>query len=133
MIGLDTNILLRFVLADDAVHSPRARAVLQSLTPENQGVVNCVVLAEFTWTLRKGHGYTKSEIIGAIRNMLRSRSYFFPDRDAIADAIVDCEESGMVLTDALIGHINRAAGCLATLTFDTKAGKSKLFQQAVQG
>jgi predicted nucleic-acid-binding protein len=131
MIGLDTNILLRFVLDDDSVQSPKARAILQNLTPENQGVVNSIVLAEFAWTLRKGHGYTKSEIVGAIRNMLRSRSYFFPDRNAIADALILCDEAGMSLTDALLGHINRAAGCLATLTFDQKAGKSDLFQQAI--
>ena len=129
MIGLDTNILLRFVLDDDAVQTANARAILDDLAPDSPGVVNSVVLAEYAWTLRKGHGYSKSEIVGIIRTMLKSRSYFFPDRDAIFDALALCEDGGMGFADALIGEINRAAGCKVTLTFDKKAGKSSAFEQ----
>jgi predicted nucleic-acid-binding protein len=122
--------LLRAVLNDDAKQSPLAREILSHLTPENPGVVNGVVLAEFAWTLRRGYDYTRSAIIQAIGTMLRSRGYTFPDRRAISLALSRCESDGLNFPDALIGEINRAAGCEVTLTFDGKAAKSDAFQHA---
>ncbi|MGD0185093.1 MAG: type II toxin-antitoxin system VapC family toxin [Roseiarcus sp.] len=130
MIGLDTNILLRAALDDDATQSPLAREILSRLTAENPGVVNSVVLAEFAWTLRRGYDYSRSDIIDAVQTMLRSRGYTFPDRRAISLALSRCESDGLNFPDALIGEINRAAGCEFTLTFDERAAKSSAFQRA---
>jgi predicted nucleic-acid-binding protein len=130
MIGLDTDILLRAALNDDATQSVLAREILSRLTAENPGVVNSVVLAEFAWTLRSGYNYDRSDIVGAIRTMLRSRGYRFPDRRAISLALSRCESDGLSFPDALIGEISRAAGCDVTLTFDEKAAKSSAFQRA---
>ncbi|MGD0642801.1 MAG: type II toxin-antitoxin system VapC family toxin [Roseiarcus sp.] len=131
MIGLDTNILLRAVLDDDSRQSPLARGIIGSLTPEEPGVVNSVALAEFSWTLRSGYGFSGAEIAAVIRKMLDTRSYVFPDRDAIDDALLRCEADGLSFPDALIGEINRAFGCGVTLTFDEKAAKSSAFKRVV--
>ena len=130
MIGIDTNIHLRAALDDDASQSPRARAVLSALTAEEPGVINSVTLAEFVWTLRRGHGYERGEIVDAVRSMLRSSAYVFVDRRAVLAAVSRCQAESLGFADALIGEINRAAGCAVTLTFDGKAGKTDLFRFA---
>ena len=129
MIGLDTNILLRAVLNDDPKQSLVARSILTRLTSDAPGLINNVVLAEFVWTLVRGYGYGRQAIVGAIRTMLRSRSYSFTDRRAISFALSRCETDGLNFVDALIGEINRAAGCKTTLTFDERAAKSGVFRR----
>jgi predicted nucleic-acid-binding protein len=130
MIGIDTNVLLRAVLNDDARQSPVAREILSQLTAEKQGVVNSVTLAEFVWTLRRGYGYTQEQLLSAVKSMLRSNGYVFVDRRCVSAAISRCESESLGFADALIGEINRAAGCATTLTFDGKAGKTDLFRFA---
>lgn len=129
MIGLDTNILLRAVLNDDPKQSPVARDILAHLTTDAPGVINSVVLAEFAWTLVRGYGYGREAVVGAIRTMLRSLSYSFTDRLAVSFALSRSEADGLNFVDALIGEINRAAGCEITLTFDVRAAKSDAFQR----
>ena len=128
MIGLDTNILLRAVTDDDRKRSPLARRLLAQLSPDNRGVLNCVVLAEFVWTLRTGYDYERLEIVEMIEGMLRSGAYFFTDRDAVVAAVAKCGKEPLHFADALIGELNRGAGCNRTMTFDVGAGKSDAFQ-----
>ena len=116
MIGLDTNILVRASTNDDPVQSPRARAIIASLTPRRPAVLNSVVLAEFAWTLRTGYGYARLEIAAAIEQMMRSPCYVFPDRDAVSTALSRCHADNLDFADALIGALNAHAGCRSTLT-----------------
>jgi len=124
MIGLDTNILLRAVLRDDAKQSPIAIEFLSQLTDDEPGLVNDVTLAEFVWTLERSAEYTRGEISLALRAMLSSPSYRFLDRGAVSKALTRFEaEKKVGFADALIGEINRAAGCTTTYSFDTGATK----------
>jgi predicted nucleic-acid-binding protein len=128
MIGLDTNILLRAVLDDDAAQSPLAVAFLSKLSSDEPGLVNDVTLAEFVWTLERTADYSRNEISSALRSMLSSPSYRFFNRLVVSKALTrfDAEKkTGFV--DALIGEINRAAGCSTTFTFDGGAAKTDLF------
>jgi len=130
MIGVDTNILLRAVLSDDAVQSPLAVTFLSRLTAEEPGLVNDVTLAEFVWTLERTADYSRREISLALRAMLSSRSYTFNDRIVVSKALTRFEsETRVGFADALIGEINRAAGCSTTFTFDIGAAKTELFSR----
>ena len=128
MIGLDTNILLRAATRDDRVQSPVAIELLSGLSASRQGVVNCVVLVELAWSLRSGYGYDRREILALIGGMMRSNAYLFPERDAVRAAMDRCSEEPLDFADALIGELNRAAGCERTMTFDTGAAKSEAFE-----
>ncbi len=127
MIGLDTNILIRAITQDDPVLTPLARSTLENLTGENQGVVNAIVLAELAWTLRTGFDYDRLAIVDIVEAMLRSQSYYFPDRDAINAALSRCRFENLHFADAMIGELNVKSGCKTTLTFDIGAGKTALF------
>ena len=51
MIGLDTNILVRYLAQDDAEQAKRANRIIDRLTPENPGFVPLVALVELVWVL----------------------------------------------------------------------------------
>jgi predicted nucleic-acid-binding protein len=127
MIGLDTNILLRVITRDTPSETAAAMTLLSGLTPENQGVLNPVVLAELSWALRTGYGYERLEIVGIIDGMLQSPSYFFIDRQAVNEAVSRCRDQPLHFADALIGELNRQTGVSVTMTFDKKAANSDIF------
>lgn len=127
MIGLDTNVLLRAVANDDPVQSPRARALLSSLSKPAAAVVNVVTLVEFAWTLRSRYRYRRSEIDRIIELLLRSPVDLVLERDAVNEALVRCRDEGLDFADALVGELNLAAGCKTTWTFDHKASTSTAF------
>lgn len=128
MIGLDTNILLRAVLKDDSVQSPVARNFLARLSADDPGLINDVTLAEFVWTLGRTADYSRKEISSALRAMLSSPSYRFLDRIVVSKALTRFDAvKNIGFADALIGEVNRAAGCATTFTFDGGAAKTDLF------
>jgi predicted nucleic-acid-binding protein len=86
-----------------------------------------VVLAELAWSLRSGYRYERSEIVSVIGKLLQSPSYEFTDRQAVNAAVTRCQKEPIHLADALIGELNRQAGCENTITFDTGAAKSDAF------
>lgn len=121
MIGLDSNILLRALTDDDPVQSPKAREVLARLTPEDRGYINLVVLAEVAWSLvrkyRAGHG----DIQLAVETLLNGSSFEIEAHGEVAAALDLVRVRGGGFNDALIGMLNRQAGCPRTLTFDQGA------------
>lgn len=129
MIGLDSNIVLRAVTGDDPIHSAAARRFLSSLSGENPGVLNAVVLAEIAWTLRTTHKYRKQEILACIESVMQSDAYHVLNRDAVTRALEISFEHSIEFADALIGEINRAVGCETTMTFDLQASETPAFTQ----
>jgi predicted nucleic-acid-binding protein len=127
MIGLDSKILLRATLQDDLVHSPTARQLLASLSGDHPGFVNIAVLVEFAWTLRTKAKFSQLQIIAVMEALLESPAYVVADRDAVNAALTRCRDDNLDLGDALIGELNRIAGCRTTFTFDVEATKSSAF------
>ena len=127
MIGVDTNILLRAVMADDAEQSPRAEAFLSARTRDDPAMINSVVLAEFVWTLREHFELPRAEIVGILRDLVSSEAYEFVDRGAVLEAFHSYENGIGSFTDRLIAEINDRNGCRATATFDGGAMKRPPF------
>lgn len=122
MIGIDTNILLRHTLDDDAAQSPIATAFL---TDERRladpALVNPVVLVEFVWTLARREKFEKPEILALLDVLVRSRRVVFTEERAVVAAIENWRAGKAGFQDYLIGHLNRQAGASTTMTFDGKA------------
>jgi predicted nucleic-acid-binding protein len=129
MIGLDTNVLLRSVTRDDPVQSPIARRLIATLDEANPGYVNTVVLAEFVWNLRTRYRYARDQILTAIEALLQSAAFVIADRDGVNAAVSRSRDDGMEFADALIGELNRQAGCRTTVTFDRTASKGGAFTE----
>lgn len=133
MIGLDTNILLRALTADDPRLSPVAAEILAQPTPEAPGYVNVAVLAELCWTLTRRYRASRTDLMQVIETLLESPAYVISDREAVIDALEVMAVEPLDFVDALIGGLNRRAGCVQTFTFDAKAARSGLFQSALAG
>ncbi len=120
MIGIDTNILLRAILRDDPVQSRAADELVASLSAERPGYVNLVVLTELTLTLRRKAKATQQEVAAVVSALLRSPAYVIESAELVLEA-VERAATGQGFNDALIGALNRHAGCMTTLTFDKGA------------
>jgi predicted nucleic-acid-binding protein len=126
MIGLDTNVLLRAALNDDAVHSPVARSIVSSLSTDRPGYVSLAVVLEFAWTLRVKVKDPKAVRV-AIEFLLANPAITFAHRDIVSAAVLDTR---LDFADAIIAAENRKAGCDFTLTFDAGALNDPHFQPA---
>lgn len=119
MIGIDTNVLLRLLLDDDASQVRRARHVAASAEAAGQPLfVNDVVLVETVWTLVSRYEATKSELIETLRSLLHNAKLAFENRAALSEAVTGFERFGADFADCLIIAKNAAAGCDHTATFD---------------
>jgi len=124
MIGLDTNVLARLFVDDDATQARQAREfVAARCTRQNPGFVDRVALCELVWVLSSAHGYRRAEIAPIIEKLLASHDLVLEDEGAVRGALRAFRTRNIDFADALIGEVNRARGCEATATFDRKAAK----------
>ncbi len=128
MIGIDTNVLLRYVLDDHAGQSPRAAALLENDTRLTEpAFVNLIVLIEFVWTMLRHDNIGKADVIVMLDALLSSRSIVLAERSAVAAAIETWRTGKAGFQDYLIGHLNREHGLRTTFTFDAAAAKDPTF------
>lgn len=124
MIGIDTNVLVRFLVQDDEAQFEKARRLIKrEVTAGRKVFVNQLVLLEAEWVLRSRYAVSKAQIIQAISGMLDSAEIQFEDEPSIEEALFFWKDSAADFADCLIGAKNRRVGCSATATFDNKAAK----------
>ncbi|MBK7742258.1 MAG: type II toxin-antitoxin system VapC family toxin [Betaproteobacteria bacterium] len=124
MLGLDTNVLVRFLVRDDEVQFERARKLIKREVAAGRRVfVSQLVLLETEWVLRSRYGLPKDLIIEAVSGLLGATDVRFEDEPAIEEALFLWKDATADFADCLIGARNRRLGCRATTTFDAKASK----------
>ena len=129
MIGLDTNILVRYLAQDDPVQSPKATALIeQRLTEENPGFLSVVAMVETAWVLARAYGLADDEIAAAIERTLQADVLVVENEQEVFTAMIALKEGHGSFADALIGGLGARAGCTHTLTFDQKASRLAGFE-----
>jgi len=124
MIGLDTNILVRYLPQDDPVQSPEATELIeQRLSEENPGFVSIVVMVETVWVLDRAYGLADHAIAAAIERALRADVLVVESEQEVFAAMIALKEGHGSFADALIGAVGARAGCSHTMTFDRKASR----------
>jgi predicted nucleic-acid-binding protein len=124
MIGLDTNVLVRFLIRDDEKQFERARDLIQGEAQREQFVcVSLLVLLETEWVLRSRYKLSKEEILSTFSELLSAADIRFEDEPAIAQALFMWKDSPAQFADCLIGARHWALACRATATFDQGALK----------
>lgn len=113
MIAIDTNVLVRLVVADDAAQARRARKLVES----NEVLVPASVLLESEWVLRHAYGFTAAQIAGAFRRLLGLPNVAPDSPSAVARALDACD-AGLDFADAL--HLAMAHGASHFFTFDRR-------------
>ncbi len=124
MLGIDTNVLVRFLVRDDDIQFEKARRLIKREAAAGRRVfVSQLVLLETEWVLRSRYVVPKNQIIEAISGLLDSTDVQFEDEPAVEQAIFVWKDSAADFADCLIGARNRRLGCRATATFDVKASR----------
>lgn len=123
MIGLDTNVLVRYVAQDDAKQSPKATHLIESLTAEDAGYISIVSVVELVWVLTACYAASKDEICTVLETLLRTKEIIVQQADVVWKAQRLFKDNKADFADALIVCLSNDAGCSHTLTFDRDAVK----------
>lgn len=120
MIGLDTNILLRILLDDDALRTSRARRLLDDEASRPGSLfLNRICLCEAVWTMSRHQHLSREHIADVIEIWLATPTLVIEDRDVVQAALSLFRAHRRVdFADALLGLLNARAGCTATYSFD---------------
>ncbi|HEY0122089.1 MAG TPA: type II toxin-antitoxin system VapC family toxin [Rhizobium sp.] len=123
MIGLDTNILIRFFLQDDPSQNEKAVRLFTRLPEIGPGYISCITLMEFAWFLRRRTKLPRSQVMEGISDLLESEDILLEDEPVVEEVLGIMASSQVEFADTFIALRNRNAGCNVTMTFDEKAAK----------
>ncbi len=122
MIGLDTNVVVRYLTQDDPAQSRKATELIErDLTEDDPGYINVVVMAEVAWVLERVYRLTDAGLAAAIERLLQLDAIAVENEQDVFAAMIALKSGRGSFADALIAALNARAGCSRTVTFDGKA------------
>jgi len=122
--GLDTNVLVRLLVADDIAQTPRARALVERCIERQESVlIPLPVIIETEWVLRTRYAMSKAEALEAFRTLLAVREFGFEDEASSEEALYHWQAAPPGFVDCRIAADNRRLGCAATATFEVRASR----------
>jgi len=124
MIGLDTNVLVRYIMQDDARQAAKATKLMEGLSAEMPGFVTLVSVVELVWVLSSCYDLGRKDIVQALDVMLRSKQLVIDQAEHVVRALRAYGAGNADFADCLIERTAAAAGCSQTMTFDTAAAKT---------
>jgi predicted nucleic-acid-binding protein len=128
LIGIDTNVLVRYILDDDPVWSaPAQRFVDDDCTIDSPGFVNLVVLVELVWVLNQTPGWGKDAICTVISELLLADNIVLENPVLVAQALDSFRHGNADFADFVIAAINQSTGAAVTVTIDKDASKEPGF------
>jgi predicted nucleic-acid-binding protein len=130
MIGLDTNVLIRYLVRDDQQQYTKAARLLRRAVEAGEPImVSLLTLLEMEWVLRSRYALSKEEIAAAISSLLDAAELMFEEESSVEEAMHLWKGSANDFADCLINAHYRRLGCRATATFDRKALRLTGFSQ----
>jgi predicted nucleic-acid-binding protein len=123
MIGLDTNVLVRYIMQDDVAQSAKATALLDALTVDAPGWISIVSVIELVWVLGGSYGLDRTQLADALEALLRTKELRVDRAEVVWKAVRGYRGSKADLADCLIACSATSAGCDCTMTFDRGAAK----------
>jgi predicted nucleic-acid-binding protein len=124
MTGLDTNVLVRYVVQDDLAQSATATRLIENFTAADPGFVSMIVVVEIVWVLQSSYKAERREIARVLEALLRSRELVVEHAELVWQALRIFTQSGGDFADCLIQRCGHAAGCDETVTFDQRASRT---------
>jgi predicted nucleic-acid-binding protein len=121
MIGLDTNVVLRYLAQDDALQSPIATRLFESFNEESCGFISAVTMIEMVWVLQSSYDASREQICKVVETLLRSRGVIVEHSHLFWMALRTYSKGNADFSDCLIERYGNAAGCDYTLSFDRNA------------
>ena len=128
MLGIDTNVLVRFLVQDDQAQFEKARKLIKrEVAAGNKVFINLLVLMETEWVLRSRYAIPKSRILDVFSGLLEATDIQLEDEAVLEETLYTWKDTTADFADCLIGARNRRLNCRATATFDAKAAKLSNF------
>lgn len=129
MKGLDTNVLVRYVTADDPQQAELARAAIEGAEARGERLfVSGIVLCELVWVLRgREYRYGKAEVVEALKVLLDSFAFEIEQRTLVRQAVSRYRAGSADFADYLLGLVHQDAGCDETWTFENRLAKAEGF------
>jgi predicted nucleic-acid-binding protein len=129
MIGIDTNVIVRLLVADDEKQTEAAsRYLKQHCSSDDPALLSDIVVVECAWVLEDVYAYSRAQIGDAIDGLLATAQLRAADASAVGMALERFRSSSADFADCLLGVSNTDAGCEYTATFDRKASKLPEFR-----
>ena len=129
MKGIDTNVLVRYLVQDDAKQASKATHFIEEYCcADNPGVIGHIVLAELVWVLSGNYEQPRETIADIIEQLLEADELDVMDAGVVWKSLRDYRSSNVDFSDHLIARKNELAGCPSTVTFDKKASRQPAFE-----
>jgi predicted nucleic-acid-binding protein len=129
VIGLDTNVIVRYLAQDDVRQAAIATRLIEgSLSAEARGFVSIVTLAEIVWVMSSNYRAARAAVADIVEGLLTAPQLAIEKADVIWRALRAFRESKADFSDALIVELGRDAGCTKTVTFDRHAAAHPGFE-----
>jgi len=122
MIGLDTNVLVRYITQDDPIQTAKANDIIDELTIENPAFITLISMVELTWVLESSYKLKAYEIHDVL-DLIFSTNEFVIEQSSIAHLALHVVKENRKLdySDALIAVLTESSGGEICYTFDKKA------------
>ncbi|NIM40084.1 MAG: PIN domain-containing protein [Hydrogenophaga sp.] len=124
MIGLDTNVIVRYIMQDDPKQAARATSLIEGLSAEAPGFIALVSVVELVWVLSSCYELSRAQVSQALEVILRSKQLVVDRAEHVVRALRAYSSGSADFADCLIERIAASAGCTQTMTFDTAAAKT---------
>ena len=86
MSSIDTNVMVRYLVGDDAEQAEAARALLDGLTSDDPGFICREVVIEIAWVLERSYGFARARVAEALMDLTASDSILVENPDDVAAA-----------------------------------------------
>ena len=128
MIGLDTNVLVRFFAQDDLPQHRQADAIMSSLSVTEPGWMALAALMELVWVMRRIYRFDRSGVIHILDNLLSRKEIVVELDDNVREALRLYRSGNTDFPDCLISISAKVSGCTRTVTFDRRAARASGMQ-----
>jgi len=121
MTGLDTNVLVRYVVQDDPGQSAAATKLIESLSSAAPGFIAMIVVVELVWVLQSCYDAKRREVARVLETLLRSRELTVERAELVWQALRRFAAGKADFADCLVERCGHFAQCRYTVTFDENA------------
>ena len=123
MTALDTNVIVRYLVKDNAEQAEAARQLLDSLTPTQPGFICREVIIEVAWVLERSYRFPRTRISDALMELTAADNLVIENADDVAVAAHRYRQGGVGFSDLMILQTTQRMGHLPLYTFDQQLGR----------